>query len=324
MVGGVMYHPYLYGRRSELLALRDVASFMVPDGRVIPVIEPVKEDASSLTITMKKSLEPIRQHVYLIENPVLGDFAKDHRARRRWYEKVEPLFDSSFVYPTFLCSKTATLEELRDFISRFNDRTIGIVLRGSSIADSDIAREVRSISSRTFFLTGTANESTLGTLGRGRCVPIEDRFPTQLRNADYAGVEVFTDAHLTYARDGYAGFGDYTVLGGVYSEGGGPLGAAAIHLTFARKSSREILVEHFVSDTVAQSIRDNNLKYGEAVAKIPPATRRRSDTFGLTAGIEKYLHAATGGKLPTPGMNKQWSIAHHVDLMSGYLAGRFS
>jgi hypothetical protein len=319
-----MYYPYLYGRQSELLALRDVASLVVPDGRVVPVIEPVKENASSLTITVKGSLETARQHVYLIENPVLGDFAKDHRARGRWYEKVEPLFESNFVYPTFLCSKGATLEELRDFLRRFSGRPVGIVIRGTSISGSDIARAVRSVGSRTFFLAGTADELMLHTLGRERCVPIEDKFPSQLRNADYGGIEDFTDAHLTYARNGYAGFGDYTILGGAYSEGGGPLGAAAIHLTFARKRTREILVEHFVSDTVDRNVRDNDLKYGEAVAKIPPATSRRTDTFGLTAGVGRYLRAAGGGKLPNPGTNKRWSIAHHVDLMSGVLAGRFS
>lgn len=320
-----MYYPYLYGRQSELLALRDVASLVVPDGRVVPVIEPVKENAATLAITIKRNLEPARQHMYLVENPALGDFAKDSRARKRWYEQVEPLFASDFVYPTFLCSKGTTLDELRDFVGRYRDRTIGIVLRSPSITDSDIAREVHSAgATRTFFLAGAAQQSTLRTLGRGRCVRIEDRFPMQPRNADYGGIEAFTDAHLTYARDGYAGFGDYTVLGGTYNEGGGPLGAAAIHLTFARKASREIFVEHFVSDTVDQNVRDNDLKYGEAVAKIPPATRRRSDTFGLTAGVGRYLGAADGGKLPNPGMNKRWSIAHHVDLMSGFLAGRFA
>lgn len=320
-----MYYPYFFGRQSELLALRDVATQLAAESVVAPVIEPVREDPASLILTVRDHLQPAGQGVYLIENPVLGQFENAGDAARDWLEEVAGLFASPVVRPTFLASPHSTLAQFREFAQRYEGRSIGIVLRNSAIPPADLAAASRAFGDdRRFFLTGgTPMNSTLRALGIGRCVRIEDRFETQPRNAAYTGTEPFSDAHLTYTENGYAGFGDYTVLAGVYSEGGGPPGAIAIHLTFMKRDSREIFVEHFVSDTTEAAIRDNNLKFREAISKIPPAVARPVDSFGPTAGTNRYINAANGAALPSLPGNKRWSIAHHLELISGVIRERF-
>ncbi|WP_456282204.1 sce7725 family protein [Cupriavidus sp. JZ107] len=321
-----MYYPYFFGRRSELLALRDVARPLATAELVAPVIEPVREDPASLILTFRDHLQPAGQIAYLIENPILGQFESNRNIARDWFDEVSQLFASPVVRPTFLASPKSTLEEFREFVLRYRGRSIGIVLRNSAISPVDLAAVSSAFGGdRRFFLTGgSPMASTLRALGVGNCVKIEDRFETQPRNAAYTGVEPFSDAHLSFSDAGFAGFGDYTVLPGVYSEGGGPPGAIAIHLTFVDRASHEIFVEHFVSDTIEAAIRDNDLKFREAIAKIPRAIARSANSFGPTEGVNRYVAAARGGTLPTLAGNKRWSIAHHLELVSGVMSGRFA
>ena len=73
------------------------------------------------------------------------------------------------------------------------------------------------------------------------------------RNADYPAMEEFSDLHVTYGDLGMAGFGDFLIVGDVYSEGGGPAYAVAIHLTFIDPDKDDVMyVYHFVSDIAAR------------------------------------------------------------------------
>src|SRR3546814_6797061 len=63
-------------------------------------------------------------------------------------------------------------------------------------------------------------------------------------------MEEFSDLHVTYGDHGMAGFGDFLIVGDVYSEGGGPAYAVAIHLTFIDPDKDDVMyIYHFVSDT---------------------------------------------------------------------------
>src|SRR3546814_16744241 len=69
---------------------------------------------------------------------------------------------------------------------------------------------------------------------------VRDGFKRQ-RNADYPAMEEFSDLHVTYGDHGMAGFGDFLIVGDVYSEGGGTAYAVAIHLTFIDPDKDDVI-----------------------------------------------------------------------------------
>lgn len=318
-----MYFPYFFGRRSELLALRDISSLMSADGKAIPIVEPVREKLGSLELTVK-NLHKVQQPIYVIVNPVLGNFAGTSPSAQ-WQADLNALIQKyDNVYPVFLASPGAGVAELKAFVTKFKARPLGVVLRNSSIPMATIATEVGKAPARIYFITGgSPMDSVLSTLTKKLCVHIEDRFETQPSNAFYTGVEPFTDRHLKFAKEGWAGFGDYTVLPGLYREGGGPVGAVAIHLTFFAKKTKEVFVEHFISTTTSNKIRDDDGKFMEALPKLVAAMKNTSNSFGLTLAAQAYVAACKNGAPPTLANNKRWEVAHHVELMGGVMAGRF-
>jgi hypothetical protein len=66
-----MYYPYFRGKQYELITLREMASTLT-GGKIMPIIEPVKENYSGLLkciVELKKAKVPF----VLIANPKCGD-----------------------------------------------------------------------------------------------------------------------------------------------------------------------------------------------------------------------------------------------------------
>lgn len=68
-----MYFPYLYGRRYELLALRDFATNHPGDRNVFPVVEPVKVDVGDLKRAIQ-CLSSQAVQLTVVLNPIRDEF----------------------------------------------------------------------------------------------------------------------------------------------------------------------------------------------------------------------------------------------------------
>jgi hypothetical protein len=71
-----MYFPYLRARQFELITLRDLVNEEALQGKIMPVIEPVKETFNNLNLAHKTFLEKDFK-LYLIVNPLVGDASGD-------------------------------------------------------------------------------------------------------------------------------------------------------------------------------------------------------------------------------------------------------
>jgi len=71
-----MYFPYLRARQFELITLRDLVSERALQGKIMPVIEPVKKSFNNLDLAHKTFLENDFS-LYLIVNPFEGDVSGD-------------------------------------------------------------------------------------------------------------------------------------------------------------------------------------------------------------------------------------------------------
>ncbi|MCS7330935.1 sce7725 family protein, partial [Klebsiella pneumoniae] len=70
-----MYSPYLYGRGSELLALRELAASCTNAELFIPIIEPVLTKTDKL-IRCLEILSEKNKRVMLVINPKQHEFSK--------------------------------------------------------------------------------------------------------------------------------------------------------------------------------------------------------------------------------------------------------
>lgn len=323
-----MYYPYLYGKQRELLAVRAVAHEFSGSRHVAPVVEPVRLDSA----TLRKTLEVCEEQefsVFFAMNPSLLDFSQVTREDAYGWgqELLGKLSTSSYVKPTFIIDEATRRAEVRRFIKDYGKADVGLIVRSSGIAPSDLATDVAAATGdvRIFLHGAEPSAGTTAALGKNRCVWVEDRFPHKKRNADYVGRNPFTDRHLTWRTSGYSGFSDFTILPSAVKDGGGPAGAVAIHLTYIEleRPAGEVYVEHFVSDRQDQTDRDDPGKMMEALGKFLKALKRPSTSFGVTESADEYRDRALTYNPPTLAVNKGLQVTHHIELMHGLLDGRF-
>ena len=151
-------------------------------------------------------------------------------------------------------------------------------------------------------------------------VMFEDKFKKQDKNADYLKQEdeFYSDDHLYFGEEGFAGFGDYSIVSDEYVEGGFAPRAVAIHIVYFEKNNT-LRVYHFVSDSNADT-EDTAGKYYEAVIKLKrwyDAGQSRQ----LTTALSTLLSHAESGYYPGLPTIKKLSIMHHLELVGKYLDG---
>lgn len=268
----------------------------------------------------------MNQPVYVVVNPEKGRFKEEDGQSKAWAGEISRLIEMhEIVRPTFVAGGSTTITSLRAFLKTWNASKIGIVLRNSAISPAEIATLVDGVASDClYFLLGEMPSSCdLKILSEERCVPVGENFRTQARNAFYAGIEPFTDMHKRYRTLGFAGFGDFTTLSGSYREMGAIPRAIAIHLTFANRVTHEIFVEHFVSNIDDSENSNLTEKMRQAIDRVAEGGRRLQNSIAQTAAYDKYLAASAAKSAVSLATNKRWSISHHLDFISGFMAGRY-
>jgi hypothetical protein len=309
-----MYFPYVYGRGSELLALRNSCKTYFSDRTVIPVIEPVNLNPDRLARCLE-DLGKENCHAVVILNPYQGELTNDVD-KKTWFEKIHALLlKHPSLIPAFQCRSNIPLATINSFIQFYPNRAVALLYLNSGLNDSDM-KILSGIKNIRFHISlqRKMTAAHMKLLPRSKSVHIVDYFSKQLRNADYSGQETFADAHKNF-KDSGIGFGDYTVIGSAMQLGGGPPGAVAIHMTYKKPENAEIWIEHFVSDETDINLGSVGGKYLEALAKLVGSHRVRRNEFGDNEAIDAFLADHAIGHYPGLGKNKERQIHHHIALM---------
>ena len=148
-------------------------------------------------------------------------------------------------------------------------------------------------------------------------VLFEDRFEKCDRNSDYSknSDEFFSEDHIFYDEEGYAGFGDYSVIGKDYLESGFAPYAVAIHIVYFAED-RSLRVHHFVSDS-NDDIQNPAKKFYEAVRKLSRWVKKND--IPITTGLSGFLEHYDKQTYPGLGSVKKLSLMHHLELVGRYL-----
>jgi hypothetical protein len=313
-----LYFPYLYGRRGECSALVDVANTLGSPQQVVPIIEPVVASGRDIQRALD-ALSASSSYAYVIANPHRHDLA-DAATLANWQQSMTThLADPSVVRPTLEVRSSTSQTDLAAFFNLHSQRSVAISIRTAHLSPAAIASVFPS-SDAVAFLHASANPGGYSAaLGNGRTVEVRDSFRKEIRNADYVGQEMFTTAHLNFGQDSRIGFSDYTLLPGAFSAGGGPIGAAALHMSYVDSLDNSIWVEHFVSDATGQREADLNTKMMQAMGKLDSAISVSPSRFIQSPGLLSYQSQFTARTPTNLTNNKRQQISHHLATVASVL-----
>lgn len=309
-----MYFPYLYGRRAELLALRDIAPQLPTWGTVTPVIEPVKLDAGDL----KRCLDEVTSagaEVFVIINPSQGDLQSEGN-QRVWKRSLEGYLGSGRgAIPTFQVTSDVTPSQLEGFIREYAGERIGLAVRTTSIVPDDLRAHVDGTEFTAFIHTSVNPSRYSRALSPDRTVIVNDSFRVQARNADYEGEEWFTGEHREYREAGRPGFSDFGPLPNSFRESGGRMAAAAIHLSY-QGTDGDIWIQHFVSDSRTRDHGTSTTKIAEATAYVAQEVSAQPSKFRDSVGLRQFLQQHDDEAPASPMNSKRQQISHHVTTVA--------
>lgn len=309
-----MYFPYLYSRQAELNAISDIAGSLGSPQIIFPLIEPV-EPAAKL-ISSLSGLTSQSSAAYVIVNPHQGKLSNAKTAATWHKDFVPTLSNAKFVYPTLKENPAIALQDVVNFAAAYPKRKIGLVLATSRISPADLSRALAGSDYTAFFLPTVSAANYVAALGPARTVDISDNFRSEARNMDYSGEEWFGNNHSTWSAGSRGGFSDFTMLPGTYKDGGGPVGAIAVHLTYV--NGPDLWIQHFISTTNAQT-DPQATKFKEVLADIHNQRSSTPNRFENSPGFKKYEIQRTSGNYTNLSGNKRQQISHHIFTVSKLL-----
>ncbi|TPW26455.1 sce7725 family protein [Pararhizobium mangrovi] len=311
-----MYHPYFRGKQFELITIREMAALLA-EKNFVPVIEPVRESLGGLKKTLN-SVCAAGGRAIVIVNPYHGDHQQDGASITNLLQ--EGFIGSDNLAAGILLRSDMTVEEVTVCYDHHADHHPVLVHAGFT-APKWLAAELEdSMASLTnVFVEDRAKLLYRKHFDQSTRVLVRDGFKRQ-RNADYLPMEEFSDLHVTYGELGMAGFGDFLIVGDVYSEGGGPAYAVAIHLTFIDPEKDDVMyVYHFVS-TTKDTPTDPAGKFAQALAKLIAKLDSGTSHLLETEAIKEFRDLHTKGHFPGLGYVKKLSMKHHIETLADYLS----
>lgn len=305
-----MYFPVLHSGQYDLLALDDAAIEIRSSGKVVPVILPVATNAAGLRKLLRR-YNRSGQPFCLVVNPlcckgtmtmadvdaIIGQVLQENRA---WH-------------PTLMVHGPTAEAQVRSFRARFPDNELAF-FHADEIVDPAalaLARE-----SGRWHLLETRRQSYAQTFSRETRVLTEDPFH-KVNNADYPADESFSDTFAQYARDGFAGFGDYQVIGRQYSSRGFTPRAVALHVTYLAANGT-VRVRHFVSGPVAAAPEVPE-RFLEALGLLVEWAEQQGEGLESSAAVRQLREIHAAASYPGLAIPKKLAIRHHLELMMALL-----
>ena len=325
-----MYFPYLHGKQKEVLALRHLAPLLGAEGRVQPVIEPVRQAATSLRHTLE-ACEAHRVQTWLVVNPARQDF--ELLPQMQTLEWGRQLFTSlprrQWIHPTLLLGPTMTPEVVRRFVQLFSGRPLGVVVGRDAPPLAEVFALLAGAPLRLVIFKDVEPVPASALPAGVSSVWVEDRPPPDNQALRQDERQPFSEQPLRYEAQGRAGFSDFVTLPSRPDAPDLSSRVVSFRLSYlscapATAGGRsEVWVEHFIGDRAPGEEGQAQARFRGALQAFHLALDRADACFGPTEAARRYLTSYIDGLLPSRALSKQWEVMHHLELMSGMLAGRF-
>ncbi|MDV4116848.1 sce7725 family protein [Elizabethkingia anophelis] len=318
-----MYFPYLRARQFELISLRELVNEEILQNKVIPVLEPLKENSFNNLNIAHRVFQEKDFKSYLIVNPFQGEASGDTNIFLEYLSQLDnPHFLPAFHYSD---NSSYIIESIRNYsinecmlicLDNFTDEE-----SFKSLCNNVAITHIMLLDPHKY----RGIDRHIKQLGKFY-IKLDDIFEKQPRNSEFLNIPAhkFTEEHLYYKEENYQGFSDFTVLPSEYIDGGSTPRAVVIHLTYLNQNEQnQIWIRHFTSET-NDSIANVQGKFYEAAQKTINFCDSNQLSNSAIEELKGYLtfenERGTVGKYPGLGTVKKISIKNHLTVVSNFLA----
>ena len=295
-----------------MLALKMLASTIANHQTVVPIIEPINGNG-----TTKGSLEKYAEEgmlFVLITNPRHGDYKGNGNDLYNDLCVNGVLAEYDNYIPALHINRSTRMHEVENFNEKYASPFRAVIYEAEPTIVK--VRNWCSTDDRIYhhiILDGKVSTSFIQNIPIARRVTIRDYFNQQARNSDYpTEAEHFTDRNTQAGNPDNENWGDYSIIGDNFSEGGGAAKAVAIHHIHKSESTGALEVTHFLSDQ-QETTANVNAKIIEAVQNLV------NNLDGLlpndTCACEIYKEMATTRHSHGLGYLKRLAILHHLETI---------
>lgn len=304
-----MYYPYFYGRRAERNALIDVATTLGTKQVVHPIVEPYSQP-KDLT-PLFNAYQAAGSKIHLVVNPTRGHL-QSTAEQSSWKAAVARYIGRpSLITPVMHVFSTTSATDIASFLAEYSHRNVALVILESGVSPISVAAAVGTRAVRIFTGPLVVSHSYAAAMPNHHVVPLVPRFPINV-NADYPAESVFSPDPKSY---GPKGFGDFAIIDSklprVFS-GGGSAGAVAVHMTYQDILTKELKVQHFLSDDRAQKSLPDALKLLQSINHMTNQQSAIPGRFLRSPGYDVLESYLLTGKRTSLEKSKQQQISHHL------------
>ncbi len=305
------YYPYLRAKQFEGFAVERAANTLVGNGKIQPIFEPVNVKTVAL-VRRAIGFAAANLSVGLVMNPSVGELVGSVASTAQLLADMRA--KGATVIPALIVDNSTKAADLTAFaVHRQGGR--GLYVHHGAPALTVITALASDTQVDHVFLDGATSAAHEGSFPTARRFRLSDGFKSKSKNASYPSKSFFTDLHLTHQGLGFKGFGDFTIVGRDYSEGGGPAYAVAIHITESMGAPHGVDCNHFLS-TSNTTTNDPAGKFGEAVAALAAYSARFPGKINFSSACKELLTLHATGHFPGLGEVKRLAIQHHLELMA--------
>ena len=310
-----MYYPYLRARQFELISIRDLVTEGSIIGKITPILEPVKGSFGNLDLA-HKVFEDKDFNCFLILNPIVGDLRGDTHSLLDYISSIQ---NCKYLPAFHYCDN---FEYILESIEKYKLSNCMLICLDNISDEESFMRLCRHAAFSHIVLLDPNKYRTLNRYLKQldkAFIRMDDLFERQVKNADYLDITAhkFSEEHIYFSEEGYAGFSDFTVLGREYVEGGSTPRAVVIHLTYLNDpEENQIWIRHFTSET-NDTISNVQGKFAEAARKAVNFCDENQFTNSAIAELKNYYDH---GKYPGLGTVKKISIKNHLLVVNNFLS----
>jgi hypothetical protein len=305
------YFPFLRGKREELFALRALADEIAESGSIIPIIEPV--NGNDNTMRSFSQYTEAGMHFILVTNPKHGDYRGREQALHDHLCVNGPLTEYDNFVPALYIRRETVIAEVDNFNELHNDGLRAVIYDGEPISDN--VSHWCSTEGRIYYhiiLEGKVNAGFIQGIPAARQVLIRDNFKRKIPNSQYPEREHFTDLNTIAGNPNNLNWGDYSIQGDHFSEGGGAAMTVAIHHIHYADNTESLDISHFLSDR--QETTD------DPAGKTIEAARKLVDSFDNlapndTEACDEYRQMVESETWRGLGYLKRLAIRHHLEVI---------
>ncbi|KAA0468041.1 sce7725 family protein [Klebsiella aerogenes] len=315
-----MYYCYLRAKQYELLAVRSCLTKIVQKN-MVAIIEPVRESDRDLYSCLRDARDN-NARVILIVNPKCGELEGNERASETLINgaiEINPQIELGYIV-----DDTTSSSQLTNFFNFYQSQKKSIIHNGRYANTQQLLQLESSdnLFKDNIFIDGTCSAIYISNFNSTSKVLIRDGLNRTQTNAGYASniIEFFSDLHLNYRQLGFNGFGDFSIVGNYFAEGGGQAITAVIHITYENIDRTEIQVHHFLSDPRVV-VEDVAILIDEALEKLDAfLSSQRPDILNWSTACRELvdIYNTPGGRTNLAYIKKM-SIKHHFELMHDIL-----